>query len=86
MNTRSTLPDGTEIADLNGLKAYLADERIDQVAFSFLKHLASYAAGRSLTYNELVFLREEGVKLRAADYRLQDMIRFVVHSDLFLKK
>jgi hypothetical protein len=80
------LPDGTEIAELVELKAYLADKRIDQVAFSFLKHTASYAAGRSLSYNELVFLREEGVKLRTNDYRLQDMLRFVIHSDLFLKK
>ncbi len=86
MDSRSTLPDGTEVADLTGLKAYLAEKRIDQVAFSFLKHSANYAAGRSLTYNELVFLREEGVKLRAVDYRLQDMLRFVIHSDLFLKK
>ena len=54
VDARSTLPDGTEVADLNGLKTYLADDRIDQVAFSFLKHLATYATGRSLTYNELV--------------------------------
>ena len=82
----SKLPDGTEVADVNGLKAYLAEDRIDQVAFSFLKHLPCYAAGRSLTYNEIVFLQEEGLKLRASDYRMQDMIRFVIKSDLFLKK
>ena len=82
----SKLPDGTEVADLNGLKTYLADQRIDQVAFSFHKHLATYATGRSLTYNELVYLREEGVRLRADGYRVQDMLKFVIHSDLFLKK
>jgi len=83
---RSTLPDGTEVQDLNGLKTYLADDRIDQVAFSFLKHAACYAAGRDLTYNELAFLQEEGAKLRSTDYRMQDMIRFVIQSDMFLKK
>lgn len=83
---RSTLPDGTEVQDLNGLKTYLADDRIDQVAFSFLKHAACYATGRDLTYNELAFLQEEGPKLRSTDYRMQDMIRFVIQSDLFLKK
>lgn len=86
IDSRSTLPDGTEVAELTDLKAYLAEKRIDQVAFSFLKHTASYATGRSLSYNELAFLREEGVKLRTNDYRLQDMLRFVIHSDLFLKK
>ncbi|MBS0205460.1 MAG: DUF1592 domain-containing protein [Planctomycetes bacterium] len=82
----STLPDGTAVQDLNALKTYLANDRLDQVAFSFLKHTACYAVGRSLSYNETVFLQEQGVKLRFKDYRLQDMIQFIVHSDLFLKK
>jgi hypothetical protein len=86
VDARSTLPDETEVADLNELKAYLADDRIDQVAFSFLKHLTSYATGRSLTYNEIEFLKEKGIGLRAGDYRMQDMIRFVVKSELFLEK
>jgi hypothetical protein len=86
VDARSTLPDGTEIADLNALKTYLAENRIDQVAFSFLKHLASYAVGRSLTYNEIEFLKEHGVGLQTSDYRLQDMIRFVVNSEMFLEK
>jgi hypothetical protein len=86
VDARSTLPDKTEIADLNGLKAYLASDRIDRVAFSFMKHLASYAAGRSLTYNEIVFLQEQGVDLKSNEYRMQEMLRFVIKSDLFLKK
>jgi hypothetical protein len=86
VDARSTLPDKTEIKDLNGLKTYLAHDRIDQVAFSFLKHAACYAVGRSLTYNELVFLQEQGVQLKANDYRLQELLRFVIKSDLFLKK
>ena len=83
---RSKLPDGTEVQDLRGLKEYLVRDRIDQVAFSFLKHCACYACGRTLTYNELVFLRKECIKLREYDYRMQDLVRFVVTSDLFLKK
>ena len=86
VDARSTLPDKAEIKDLNGLKAYLAHDRIDQVSFSFLKHAACYAVGRSLTYNELVFLLEQNVPLRANDYRMQELLRFVIKSDLFLKK
>lgn len=86
VDARSTLPDKTEIVDLNGLKAYLISDRIDQVAFSFLKHLASYAVGRSLTYNEIVFLREKSLELKPDGYRMQDMIRFVIKSEMFLKK
>jgi hypothetical protein len=85
-DARSTLPDGTEVAGLKALKIYLANDRIDQVVFSFLKHLCCYAAGRSLTYNELEWLKEEGKRLKPDGYRMQDMIQFVVQSDLFLKK
>ena len=80
------LPDGTEVADYAALRAYLAGPRMDRVAFSVLKHLATYGIGRTLTYNELVFLEEKGLTLRRNGYRMQDMIRFVITSDLFLTK
>lgn len=86
VDARSTLPDKSHIAGVNDLKRYLSQDRMDQVAFSFLKHLATYATGRNLAYNELVSLRERGKALKANGYRMQDMIRFVIHSDLFLKK
>lgn len=83
---QSILPDGTTIHDLANLKQYLLDKQMDRVAFSFLKHLASYATGRNLTYNEVEWLEGETLKLRDSDYRMQDMIHFVVSSNLFLKK
>lgn len=86
VDARSTLPDGTDVADANSLKSYLAEQRMDQVAFSFLKHLATYATGRSLGYNELEFLKEQGLELKPAGYRTQDLLRFVIQSELFLEK
>ena len=68
------------------MKAYLANDRIDRVAFSFLKHLSGYAIGRSLKYNEIEFLKEKGIELKPGGYRMQDMIRFVIKSKLFLEK
>lgn len=84
--TRSRLPDSTEIADTRALKAFLATDRIDQVAFSVLKHLATYATGRSLGYHEIEYLRSEGKKLRNDDYRMGDLIHLVVTSPVFLDK
>jgi hypothetical protein len=86
LDASSTLPDGTSVQDLDALKDYLAHDRIDRVAFSFLKHLASYAVGRSLSYNELVLLEEKGVELRKEGYRMKDMVRWVIKSDLFMEK
>lgn len=86
VDARSTLPDKSNIAGVNDLKRYLSQDRIDQVAFSFLKHLATYATGRNLAYNELESLKGTGKSLKANGYRMQDMIRFVINSDLFLTK
>jgi hypothetical protein len=73
----------TNFADL---RRYLADDRLDQVAFSVLKHLATYAVGRTLSYAELDWLRREGLKLKPTGYRMRDMIQLVVTSPAFLEK
>ena len=87
VDARSTLLDKTEIADTNALKKYLANDRIDQVGFSFLKHLTSYAIGRSLTFNEIEYLKREGRKaLAPGGYRMKDCVLFVIESPLFLEK
>ncbi len=86
VDARSTLPDKTDVAGVRDLKRYLAEDRLDQVAFSVLKHLTTYATGRTLTYNELELLKRDGMKLKADGYRMQDMIRFVVYSPMFLEK
>ncbi len=34
--------------------------------------------GRSLSDNEFIFLKEQCVQLRANDYRMQELLRFVI--------
>ncbi len=85
-DARSTLPDNTEVAGIYDLKRYLAQDRIDQVAFSVMKHLATYATGRTLAYNEVQHLKQDGARLRASGYRMRDMIHYIVNSNLFLEK
>ena len=86
VDAKSTLPDGTEIENANDLKRYLGEDRIDQVAFSFLKFLATYSSGRTLTYQETAFLKQDALKLKPTGYRMQDMVRYVVNSKIFLEK
>lgn len=86
VDAKSTLPDNTEINGANDLKHYLAEDRLDQVAFSFLKHLETYASGRTLTYSELAWLKQDSLKLKANGYRMQDIFRYVAESKIFLEK
>ena len=87
IDARSTLPDATEISGTSDLKRYLTEDRLDQVAFSFLRHLATYAVGRDLSFNELEYLREEGRRrLGEKGYRMRDCILFVAESPVFRDK
>jgi hypothetical protein len=86
VDAKSTLPDNTEINGYKDLTRYLADARIDQVAFSFLKHLVTYATGRTPSYSETAFLKQDMLKLKPNGYRMQDMFRYVVNSGMFLEK
>jgi len=80
------LPDKTEINGYLAFKSYLLEAQINQVAFSFTKHLTTYAIGRSLTYNEIESLKQKCVELKARNYKMQDIVRFVVKSRMFLEK
>jgi hypothetical protein len=84
--TRARLPDGTEVQGAAELRDHLAQTRPDQLAFSVLKHLSTYAVGRTLRYNELTDLHTQVAHHRDQGYPLRDLLRSVVHSDLFRKK
>ena len=86
IDAASTLPDKTKVSGIKELKRYLAEDRLEQLAFSVLRHLATYAAGRTLSYRDSEQLRKSSSILKANGYRLRDMIHHVVNSPLFLEK
>ncbi len=86
VDASSTLPDGTRVEGIEGLRRFLSEDRAEQVAFSVLKHLATYAAGRDLTFNELDYLKTDGLRLKATGFRMRDMLQYVVASPIFLEK
>ena len=49
-------------------------------------NLSVYAIGRSLTYNEDRILKRQCLNLREKDYGMLDIVKFIITSDLFLKK
>jgi len=86
VDAASVLPDQTPVAGVRELQDYLAEKRSDQIAYSFLKHLTTYATGRTLTYHETEYIREQQTALKENGYRMRDMFRFVVNSPMFLEK
>lgn len=82
----STLPDGSNLAGVQQLKRYLADDRIDQVAFSFLKHFVVYVNGRSLSYSDHYRLKAMTTQLRQSGYPIRDIMKHVLMSEWCLRK
>ncbi len=85
-DSATTLSNGVKLQDFHAFRAYLAQNRQDQIALSLAKHLATYACGRQLTYNETLWLKENIGQLKDSGYRVADIVRWIIHSDLFDKK
>ena len=82
----SILPDKTTVKNAEEFKDYLVNQRLDQVAFSYLKHLATYAMGRSLTYNEIESIRQMALDFKDRDYPAREMLGRLIESPIFLEK
>ena len=82
----SILPDQTEVENVEQLKAYLIEKRLDQVAFSYLRHLATYAIGRELTYNEIESIRDMALEFKSSGYPAKQMLKELIQSPIFLEK
>jgi hypothetical protein len=86
VDSATTLSNGVKLQDFHAFRAYLAQNRQDQIALSLAKHLATYACGRQLTYNETLWLKENIGQLKDSGYRVADIVRWIIHSDLYDKK
>lgn len=86
VDASTTLQNGRKLSGVEDLKEYLSNDMIDQVAFSFAKHIAIYANGRTLSYRENLDLKEELGVLRSEKYGIKDIIHLVIRSESFMKK
>ena len=82
----STLPDGSKIAGIAELKAYLLKERREQFARALTTKLLSYALGRSLELTDEPSVQQLTEKFIAGDYRISQLIEQIVLSQPFQTK
>ena len=77
--------DGTKVNGLNELKAYILKDKKELVTRSLVKFLSSYASGRSLSFTDEDEIKRLVAEASQKDYKLQNIIESIVHSDIFLK-
>lgn len=86
VDATSTLPDGTDVDGLNGIKEWLVAQRQEKFARATIEHLFSYALGR-----ELFFADEEEInalleQVKDQGFRSRAAIKAVATSSSFLSK
>ena len=83
IDSRTTLPDGTQIDGLSGLRNYLVEKRRDDFLRQFCRKLLGYAIGRELQLSDRPLIDEMLVRLAKDDYRASVAVETIVLSKQF---
>ena len=82
----ATLPDGHQVNGIEELKAYLVQHKSEEFARSLVKHLLSYALGRSLEFTDRENIDVLTRDFVENDFKLSHLIVAIVRSDAFQSK
>lgn len=82
----STLPDGTKINGLKGLREELSGSRADDFRRAMVRKVMAYALGRTLTHGDTDVADALVPALRAREDRLSALIELIVASEPFQSK
>ncbi|MFN7681468.1 MAG: DUF1585 domain-containing protein, partial [Planctomyces sp.] len=86
VDAASALPDGTAVDGVDSLKQYLATDRADQITYNLIKHLATWASGRTLAWTELEQLQAWSRQLTPEHRTCRRILHDLIDSPLFLTK
>jgi hypothetical protein len=80
IDTRTSLPDGTSIAGLDGLRAYLVNMRQEDFLRQFSRKLLGYALGRGVQLSDKPLLE---AMTKSEAHRIADLVELIVRSPQF---
>lgn len=83
IDTSTRLPNGTEIADMPALRAYLVTQRSDDFLRQFSRKLLGFALGRSVQLSDKPLIESMIAQLKANGYRAGVAIDRIVRSPQF---
>ena len=82
-DTKVTLPDGTSVEGLSGLRTYLLDKRSDDFLRQFCRKLLGYALGRSVQLSDKPLINDMVQRLKTREFKVSEAIDLVVRSQQF---
>ena len=86
MDDQATLPNGTKIVGVEGLKRYLLQNERERFSRSLVSKLLAYGLGRSLVLEDRPTIESLVKSFRDNDYRLGDLIVAITQSVAFQEK
>ena len=86
VDDQATLPDGTKINGVEGLKRYLLENEEDRFARSLVTKLLSYSLGRSVVLEDRLTIEPLVDSFKTDGYRLSDLIVAIAQSEAFQTK
>ena len=86
IDAKSTLPDGTEIEGIEGIKDYILELKKDNFTKSLVKNLFAYALGRDVNFADEKEINNIVKEVKDDDYRFRTIIEQIVLSHSFYKK
>jgi len=83
IDTRTKLPDGTDVDGLAGLRDYLVKTRRDAFLRQFCRKLLGYSLGRGIQLSDEPLLTEMQQQLAQHDYRFSVAVETIIASPQF---
>ncbi|GAA4237637.1 hypothetical protein GCM10022291_24990 [Postechiella marina] len=85
IDSKSKLPDGTEVEGIEGIKEYILNLKREDFTKSLVEHLYAYALGRDVSFSDDKELNRIVEKIKKNDYKFQTVLEEIVLSDSFSK-
>ncbi|MEP5339459.1 MAG: DUF1592 domain-containing protein [Algibacter sp.] len=85
IDSKSKLPDGTEVEGIEGIKEYILNLKREDFTKSLVEHLYAYALGRDVSFSDDKELNRIVEKVKANNFRFQTVLEEIVLSDSFSK-
>ena len=86
VDASSTLPDGTQVDGVAGLKAYLLEHRLDDLAENVTRRLLAYALGRELLPADRPTVQRLLRDAAPGGYKLKDLVVAICTTEAFLQR
>ncbi|TYA74657.1 DUF1592 domain-containing protein [Seonamhaeicola marinus] len=85
IDSKSKLPDGSEVDGIQGIKEYILSLKRDDFTRSVVEHLYAYALGRDVNFADDKEIDRIVEEVKKNDYKFQSVLKHIILSKSFSK-